>query len=182
MQQQELNMHLRAGQFFGELPTCGVKIDYKSEESANRSAQKMSAKNNRKLEAYPCYWCGGWHIGRAMTEKEREIFSDPDKAEAFGKGENVKAQIAEPNFGIQIGEHTLKVHSRYLCEGEYCCIHNPSDHPLKDAPYNWRGDLRIMERFCEHGIGHPDPDDAEFRQRTQGDRYTGTSHGCDGCC
>jgi hypothetical protein len=34
-----------------------------------------------------------------------------------------------------------------------------------------------MERICEHGIGHPDPDDRRIRTgEDMGD------HGCDGCC
>ena len=34
-----------------------------------------------------------------------------------------------------------------------------------------------MERICDHGIGHPDPD--EFRIRNGEDDGI---HGCDGCC
>lgn len=71
------------------------------------------------------------------------------------------------------------VHSETSCAGQNCCIHNPSDHPLADRPLLWRDDRRIMERVCEHGIGHPDPDDAAFRA-LMGDRDT--VHGCDGCC
>jgi hypothetical protein len=34
-----------------------------------------------------------------------------------------------------------------------------------------------MERICEHGVGHPDPDDL----RVIRDRIMGI-HACDGCC
>lgn len=73
----------------------------------------------------------------------------------------------------------VNVHPERLCEGRPCCIHHPSDHALKDAPLNWRGDRRIMERICEHGVGHPDPDDGAYRA-SQGDEDM--THACDGCC
>lgn len=76
----------------------------------------------------------------------------------------------------ETGTHQkLWVHNEDVCEGENCPIHNPSDHPLKDAPTHWRDDMRIMERICEHGIGHPDPDGL-MRSPAEG------VHGCDGCC
>lgn len=71
----------------------------------------------------------------------------------------------------------LKVHDKGKCGGEHCPIHNPSDHVLKDRPTHWRDDRGIMERICEHGVGHPDPDD----NRVRSDPYE-SIHGCDGCC
>lgn len=70
------------------------------------------------------------------------------------------------------GERLTNVHPSDKCKGEYCCIHNPSDHHMKTWPQHWRSDRGITERICEHGCGHPDPDDPT------GD----TIHGCDGCC
>jgi len=69
----------------------------------------------------------------------------------------------------------INVHSKKTCKGEYCCIHNPSKHALSDAPQNWREDRRIMERICEHGIGHPDRDQIMRDE-------AGWVHACDGCC
>lgn len=71
------------------------------------------------------------------------------------------------------------VHPATLCAGRPCCLHNPSEHSMRDFPLNWRGDRGIMERLCAHGVGHPDPDDAAYRA-TVGDGDT--THGCDGCC
>ncbi len=74
-------------------------------------------------------------------------------------------------------------HGKAQCSGDNCCIHNPSDHVLKDAPYWWRGDLGLMERLCEHGIGHPDPDSLAHIRREGGDPEEGFGiHACDGCC
>lgn len=98
--------------------------------------------------------------------------------------EKINIHIAEPVWGCQIGKHDFYVHDRDKCAGEFCCIHNPSDHPLKHAELNWRGDRRIMERLCSHGVGHPDPDDLTYRlQQGEDPKYAGV-HGCcpEGCC
>lgn len=67
------------------------------------------------------------------------------------------------------------VHSKKACKGEYCCIHNPSNHHMADWPQVWRADRGIMERVCEHGVGHPD-----FDQIMKCDEDW--IHGCDSCC
>jgi hypothetical protein len=89
---------------------------------------------------------------------------------------------AEPMFGVQIGKTVLRTHAADKCAGEYCCLHNPSDHPLKDAPLNWRGDRQQMERICSHGVGHPDKDSLEFAKREGHYETHMAVHGCDGCC
>lgn len=61
------------------------------------------------------------------------------------------------------GYELTNVHDPALCEGRGCAVHNhPSDHALKDAPLNWREDRGILERICEHGVGHPDLDAALY--------------------
>ncbi len=77
----------------------------------------------------------------------------------------------------------VSVHTENKCAGEHCCIHNPSNHHMKDWPTNWRQDLGIMERMCEHGIGHPDPDALAFVRKTNPKLAEALGiHGCDGCC
>ena len=68
-------------------------------------------------------------------------------------------------------------HKKDQCMGEQCTIHNLSKHSMRSFPQHWRGDRRIMERICSHGVGHPDPDD----HRVINFPYEGV-HGCDGCC
>lgn len=70
-------MHFQAGLAYGREATCGKKIDYRSEETAAKAAEHMMAKGSKELEAYPCAWCDGWHIGRSMTSKERQQYSTP---------------------------------------------------------------------------------------------------------
>lgn len=78
----------------------------------------------------------------------------------------------------------LITHDPSKCEGRPCCIHNPSDHSMRDFPQLWRSDRGLMERTCPHGIGHPDPDDIAHKRQTRGEEYARYEaiHGCDGCC
>lgn len=69
----------------------------------------------------------------------------------------------------------LTTHSIERCAGSHCCVHNPSDHHMKDWPQHYRSDTGITERICPHGVGHPDPDCAVAQRSIDG-------HGCDGCC
>ena len=80
---------------------------------------------------------------------------------------------------LENSEYTLRTHPSYACNGEYCTIHNRSDHSMRSFPQRWRGDRGIMERICPHGVGHPDPDDYKLRGKNG---YYEAIHGCDGCC
>lgn len=85
------------------------------------------------------------------------------------------------------GSH-VEVHERNDdCMEHGCCIHNPSDHHMRDWPTLWRNDRGIMERICEHGVGHPDPDGIAYMLRvseSSGEPFPIADgiHGCDGCC
>ncbi len=85
-----------------------------------------------------------------------------------------------------IGGERLHTHPKSQCDadGLPCSIHNPSDHHMKEWRQHWRDDRGLMERICEHGVGHPDPDDIAFKLRTRGSNFAATEgiHGCDRCC
>lgn len=127
--------------------------------------------------------------------------------------DKVRMHATEPMMGFQIGVTELQVHPESQCKGRGipCCIHSPSDHHMASWPQNWRGDTQVMERLCEHGTGHPDPDHMayvrsltpqhdcidvlldihpEYRKDIRGAQprcrfphleWQGV-HGCDGCC
>lgn len=80
----------------------------------------------------------------------------------------------ETNF-LENSDELLRTHVAGKCAGEYCTIHNRSDHSMRSFPQHWRGDRGIMERICPHGIGHPDPDEVYMYGKWD-------SHACDGCC
>lgn len=64
--------------------------------------------------------------------------------------------------------------------GRTCIIHSPTDHHMRGWPLHWRDDRKIFERICEHGIGHPDPDQYDYWDSI-GKESEGV-HGCDSCC
>jgi hypothetical protein len=71
------------------------------------------------------------------------------------------------------GQIVKNVHLETVCAGQFCCIHNPSDHHMRSWPMNFRIDRGFMERICpDNFIGHPDPDDP----------FADPLHGCDLCC
>lgn len=74
----------------------------------------------------------------------------------------------------------ITVHDKKDCQLP-CPFHGPSDHPLKDAPMHLRVDKGcLVERICEHGVGHDDPDSVAY-MHAHGYKWVAV-HGCDGCC
>ncbi len=70
MSEKDKQFHLKAGRRAGEARTCGKKVDYKNEDTAEKSAIKMSAVYKRDMEHYPCCFCHGWHIGGRFKRDE----------------------------------------------------------------------------------------------------------------
>lgn len=83
-------------------------------------------------------------------------------------------------FTLSDGRVLRDVHGESSCAGRTCVIHNPTAHHMSEFPLHWRHDRGIFERICEHGIGHPDPDQFDYWIET-GQESQGV-HGCDGCC
>ena len=114
-------------------------------------------------------WCGfesGWG-----SEKLDICIDCVDRLRTAATKKPARFARAAPQTETWEG---FRVHSKKVCEPP-CPIHAPSDHHMRDWPLNYRGDRAIMERICEHDVGHPDPDDKAVRE---GDSV----HGCDGCC
>lgn len=93
----------------------------------------------------------------------------------------ISVDAAEPVLGAQIGKVVLRTHGPQQCQGQACCIHNPSGHHMRSWPQNWRADRGLMERICRHGVGHPDPDHMSYVLTINPATADGV-HGCDGCC
>lgn len=93
----------------------------------------------------------------------------------MGESENV--------FVTDTGQRLVRTHNAQGCAQSpipNCAIHNPSERAKKLGKLHWRVDRGFFERICEHGVGHPDPDDARFQEGNgREDIWT---HGCDGCC
>lgn len=77
------------------------------------------------------------------------------------------------DFTDDFGNKLINVHEQWQCmKNDSCTIHKPSYHHMRHMKQLWRNDRKFMERICEHGVGHPDPDEV----MPEG------IHGCDGCC
>lgn len=91
------------------------------------------------------------------------------------------------SFTDSIGQTLFKIHLKDDdCDNYGCIIHNPTKHHMSNWPliYRERWGRAYPERICEHGIGHPDPDDMNWYHRYHGEvkAYYEGIHGCDGCC
>lgn len=75
----------------------------------------------------------------------------------------------------------VRIHDETECSGT-CPFHNPSAHKMRDWPMTVRTDRNaLVERLCEHGVGHPDPDSTRYLTALWPGGGFGI-HGCDGCC
>jgi len=105
-----------------------------------------------------------------------ELIPDPEHSDQY-----IVANAAEPFLGEQVGEAVLtNVHHESQCQGRPCVVHRPSDHHMRTWRLNWRGDLGIFERLCQHGVGHPDPDSLAYLESIGREGFD--VHGCDTCC
>src|SRR5689334_9269689 len=129
-----------------------------------------------------------------MNEHQRQTFAN-ELDELYGPGAGMIWRSegglytphylsGNPVYYLGNGEMLAFLHSPDLCRGRSCVIHGPSEHHMRSWPTNYRYDRHIMERICPHGIGHPDPDDSEYRKTTHAmwTQTGGDVHGCDGCC
>ena len=61
---------LEVGRALGRKHTCRDKVDYKSRYLAELKAAELSPNARHELEAYPCPFCHGWHIGGRLSEQD----------------------------------------------------------------------------------------------------------------
>lgn len=91
-----------------------------------------------------------------------------------------------PKEEVLLSDDTLlvNVHSPGTCAGDYCSIHNPSNHALSHRPRKFHNG--IILRVCKHGVDHPDPDALAWVGRVLDDGFVDTyaAHECcvEVCC
>jgi hypothetical protein len=80
-------------------------------------------------------------------------------------------------------QQRLQIHNKEICT-TLCAFHAPSDHHMRYWQMLWRDDRALLERICEHGVGHPDPDQIAYIRKHVSYKYAKEQgiHGCDGCC
>ena len=82
-------------------------------------------------------------------------------------------------FELPGNHHILHVHTKGVCGGTWCVIHKPMN-TYDRMKLIWRDDRGIFEVVCEHGIGHPAPEQGDYWLK-QDMKYMEV-HGCCGCC
>jgi hypothetical protein len=65
----------------GANKACVGKIRYQSEAIAVKAANNWNygGECGHACEPYPCFWCGGWHIGRRMNEPINTLIRERNK-------------------------------------------------------------------------------------------------------
>ncbi|HVF53660.1 MAG TPA: hypothetical protein VNC78_08660 [Actinomycetota bacterium] len=54
--------------------SCNAKKRYATGKAAKEmAAHRRSESGETDLEAYPCAFCGGWHIGHAMSPRPSRL-------------------------------------------------------------------------------------------------------------
>jgi hypothetical protein len=96
-----------------------------------------------------------------------------------GDGEMYDSWLDLERNTLENTETSMFTHEKKQCVGEYCTIHNRSNHVMRGFPQHFRFDRMLMERTCPHGTGHPDPDEIKL---TGPNGWVEAVHGCDGCC
>lgn len=51
--------------------SCQRKSKFGDQERAERAARCKSEQTSDSYHAYECDWCGGWHVGRPMTQRDK---------------------------------------------------------------------------------------------------------------
>lgn len=112
----------------------------------------------------------------------REDFWSWQRADgaAWIREELVRAAIAGTDQSPDADTVAIAIHLPDACAGNRCIIHNPSPHPLVNAPMLWNPPFGML-RTCAHGFKHPDADDAAHIAASHGGVYP-FEHACDGCC
>lgn len=93
--------------------------------------------------------------------------------EALARHEREKVLLGDDHL-------LINVHNRTYCEGDYCAIHRPSEHPLNKMPRKFQDGL--IFRVCRHGVAHPDPDSLAWREGVDGDLLKAVARELHNCC
>lgn len=114
-----------------------------------------------------------------MSEREFPVGRISGMKLGVGKNSTV---VNPPERVITGVGQVIAIHPQRSCAGEHCAFHRPSEHKMNHWPIRLCDDLPypLLERICEHGQGHPDPDSVAFLEL--GGWFEVGDHECDGCC
>jgi hypothetical protein len=99
MDAEEIERCKRVCVILGVVRSCGVKVKYDTEQQAEKSAKRNGKKWGKEMNAYPCYWCNHWHIGRKMSKEELERYDQIYINEYGGMGDKAPLPIKGEKVG-----------------------------------------------------------------------------------
>lgn len=72
-----IELSLKVGEYLGREKSCEGKVRHRSRKKAWETVLAINASSYRKhkVHAYPCFWCGGWHVGRKLKLKNLEAMA-----------------------------------------------------------------------------------------------------------
>lgn len=116
-------------------------------------------------------------------QQVRVLMEQSDEAYLVRVAKAQREAIADgrmEEFQLNTGQRVV-VHAKRFCVPLMNCpVHYRMDGSYLNLPMIWRDDVRLFERLCAHGVGHPDPNQFAFWHSINQDFKK--SHGCDGCC
>jgi hypothetical protein len=116
-----------------------------------------------------------YQIGRSLGLSHDQMLAI-HRASVYFIGDDPPQLTLTATTHAVLGGAVSNIHSPLDCAGEFCCVHNPSEHHMLTWPQVWNQSKHVMERQCPHGNTHPDPDDPATAT------IGGNIHPCDGCC
>lgn len=75
----------------------------------------------------------------------------------------------------------LVTHGPDICDGQPCCIHNPSQHRMAAWPQFWHNGWKVMFRRCPHEGLFIDPDELKLKLFPWQMAALGHTYSCDLC-
>lgn len=101
----------------------------------------------------------GWARYRDLTSYQHPL-SSTELAQSANKAPFLVLFEPTPTtYMLENSNVVLKnIHKESDCVGDTCVIHKKTKHHMRHMPQLWRSDRGIMERVCEHGVGHADLD------------------------
>jgi len=119
----------------------------------------------------------------ALKDLLEELFPDPAERKLMKSIIQMEMSVGVADYFASGG----KVHTKAQCKAtrkaggpKGCALHRPTIHKLTGSKQVLRGST-LIEDICPHGIGHPNPDSADYLNWRDG-TTTWDIHGCDGCC
>ena len=147
---QELQLRKKCRDLKNKTYTSKRKLDNLPEGSV---VEYTGGEVYRKIE-------DGWARYRDLTSYQHPLVSTELVQSANKAPFIVLFEPTETTYMLENSNNVIleNVHKAAECVGDTCAIHKKTKHHMRGMPQVWRPDRGTIERLCEHGVGHVDPD------------------------